>query len=174
MEIVYPTGFCVYIVGEKKADGTIKRTYVGYTNNFARRIRQHRGEISGGAKCTSRFSNCHPLLIISGFPDNKTALKYEWRLKRLTLQCKKRDPWLRRCSALTKLLQLTQATKTCTLRINFEDNVLVHYYIQVPQECIRDVSNATLITFVSHLPVPEVMEPKVVEVVEDNIIEISE
>ena len=29
-------------------------TYNGCTNNFKRRIRQHNGEIVGGAKCTSR------------------------------------------------------------------------------------------------------------------------
>lgn len=30
------------------------RTYVGITNNFGRRLRQHNGEISGGARSTSR------------------------------------------------------------------------------------------------------------------------
>ena len=58
-------------------------TYNGCTNNFKRRIRQHNGEIKGGAKCTSRRRPWVPYCIITGFKDNIEALQTEWRIKRV-------------------------------------------------------------------------------------------
>ena len=58
-------------------------TYNGCTNNFKRRIRQHNGEIKGGAKCTSRRGPWEPYCIITGFKDNIEALQTEWRIKRV-------------------------------------------------------------------------------------------
>jgi predicted GIY-YIG superfamily endonuclease len=58
-------------------------TYNGCTNNFKRRIRQHNGEITGGAKCTSRRGPWSPYCIITGFQDNIEALQTEWRIKRV-------------------------------------------------------------------------------------------
>ena len=55
------------------------RTYVGYTNNPKRRLRQHNGEIKGGAKYTQigrpyKFAAC-----IGGFQSHSAALQFEWR-----------------------------------------------------------------------------------------------
>ena len=58
-------------------------TYNGCTNNFKRRIRQHNGEIKGGARCTSRRGPWQPYCIITGFKDNIEALQTEWRIKRV-------------------------------------------------------------------------------------------
>ena len=57
-------------------------SYVGMTNDIFKRIRQHNGEIKGGAKYTSRRQVWYPVLIIDGFPDMKSAMQCEWRLKR--------------------------------------------------------------------------------------------
>ncbi len=59
------------------------RTYNGYTNNLCKRIRQHNGEIVGGAKYTKKFGNqqWNYLAIVSGFPDHHNALQAEWRIK---------------------------------------------------------------------------------------------
>tara|TARA_B100000683_G_scaffold276395_1_gene330271 strand:- start:1414 stop:1791 length:378 start_codon:yes stop_codon:yes gene_type:complete len=57
-------------------------SYVGMTNNIFKRIRQHNGEISGGARYTSRRRGWYPVLIIDGFQDMKSAMQCEWRLKR--------------------------------------------------------------------------------------------
>ncbi len=62
------------------ADG--RHTYVGITNNMTRRLRQHNGEISGGAKCTKR-DYCRPwtvALTVSGFRTKVEALQFEWAL----------------------------------------------------------------------------------------------
>ena len=57
------------------------RTYAGCTNNFSRRLRQHRGELKGGAKSTSGRSDWAPLYLVHGFLDMRSALRFEWRLK---------------------------------------------------------------------------------------------
>ncbi len=70
--------YLVYII---KSDN---KNYVGMTNNFFRRLRQHNGEIKGGAKYTTRYktSPWYPILIIDGFDTMKEAMQCEWKLKR--------------------------------------------------------------------------------------------
>jgi predicted GIY-YIG superfamily endonuclease len=58
---------------------TTKRLYIGYTTNFPRRIRQHNGEIVGGAKKTEKGRPWVPICQIKGFYDNSSALRFEWR-----------------------------------------------------------------------------------------------
>lgn len=63
------------------------RTYIGYTNNPIRRLRQHRKEIVGGAKTTTGHKypeNWDMVLLLSGFPNAKSALQFEWRFKHPT------------------------------------------------------------------------------------------
>jgi predicted GIY-YIG superfamily endonuclease len=57
------------------------RIYIGYTNDFPHRIRQHNGEIKGGAKKTKLFRPWKPICTIHGFYDNTSALRFEWRLQ---------------------------------------------------------------------------------------------
>ena len=69
----------MYLVYILKSDN---KSYVGMTNDFFRRIRQHNKEIKGGAKYTSKSNNWYPICIIDGFKDKKSACQCEWRLKR--------------------------------------------------------------------------------------------
>ena len=69
----------MYLVYILKSD---KYSYVGMTNNFERRMRQHNKEIKGGARYTSKRENWYPICIIDGFPDMKSACQCEWRIKR--------------------------------------------------------------------------------------------
>lgn len=55
------------------------RTYFGYSKNVQKRLRQHNGEIAGGAKYTSRYRPWRLICTIVGFPNKRTALQFEWR-----------------------------------------------------------------------------------------------
>jgi len=61
------------------------KTYNGYTNNSERRLRQHNGEIKGGAKYTTReaIKNKWKYLVIIQCEqfDHNLALCFEWMIK---------------------------------------------------------------------------------------------
>lgn len=56
-------------------------TYNGSTNNLVRRLRQHNGELVGGAKATSGKGPWKYLVVMEGFADHHEALCCEWRIK---------------------------------------------------------------------------------------------
>ena len=59
------------------------RTYLGITNNFKRRIRQHNNEIKGGARYTKSFKSIGSWILYLHIPDlNKSeALSIERKIK---------------------------------------------------------------------------------------------
>ena len=62
------------------------RPYIGKTNDLCRRLRQHNGEIAGGAKRTHvvlarENSEWVRQLHVSNFPDERAALNFEWRVQ---------------------------------------------------------------------------------------------
>ena len=60
-------------------------TYNGSTNDPKRRLRQHNGEIKGGANFTSKTKGGWEIYcLMSGFPDHVNALQCEWRFKHCT------------------------------------------------------------------------------------------
>lgn len=65
----------------------IGQTYIGYSNHLRRRIRQHMGEIKGGAKYTKRWIQSRQsfelVLYVTGFQSNRDALSFEWHAKRV-------------------------------------------------------------------------------------------
>lgn len=67
------------------------RLYIGYTVNFPRRIRQHNGEIKGGAKRTSKWRPWTPICHIRGFKNNHQALRFEYRFQ-LMVRGKSKHP----------------------------------------------------------------------------------
>lgn len=62
----------------------INNTYNGSTNDLTRRLRQHNGEIVGGAKATKGKGPWVYLAIWKGFKTHKEALSCEWRIKHPT------------------------------------------------------------------------------------------
>lgn len=80
-----------YVCYVLKSD-VAERIYIGYTINFARRLRQHNGEIKGGAKKTSKHRPWSPICIIRGFYDSSAALRFEARLQ-YSMNRKKSNLW---------------------------------------------------------------------------------
>jgi structure-specific endonuclease subunit SLX1 len=60
-------------------------TYIGATPDPERRLRQHNGEQSGGAKATSqRAGDWYRVCFVKGFQDKCDALSFEWHWKHFT------------------------------------------------------------------------------------------
>ena len=62
---------------------TGKHTYVGATCNFPRRLRQHNGELVGGARQTAAHRPWRAVYTTMGFRNQRECLQFEWSLKRL-------------------------------------------------------------------------------------------
>lgn len=110
---------------------TDNSTYVGATVNLERRLRQHNGEIKGGAHATtSKIKQgktwkrvCH----ISGFPDWTASLQFEWRWKQLSRKLENNlFPLERRMKALHQLLSLERPTTKSIKYIEWEVKPTVH------------------------------------------------
>lgn len=85
------------------------QTYVGATVDVDRRLRQHNGELSGGARATANHQwnrICH----ITGFPTERAALQFEWKWKRLSRR-QVGNPLQRRVRALCELFSLDKTTQ---------------------------------------------------------------
>ena len=96
-------------------ESTNHNTYVGATIDLDHRLRQHNGEIKGGAIATTRKVNkgetwkrvCH----IEGFPSWSECLKFEWAWKFYSRKLStKLFPLNRRKKALEQLLSLEKST----------------------------------------------------------------
>jgi predicted GIY-YIG superfamily endonuclease len=116
-------------------------TYVGATVDLDHRLRQHNKEIKGGATATSirvnRGETWTRAAHVSGFPDWKAALQFEWRWKQLTRKIKiNTSPLERRMKALNQLVKLERSTTkalaysewACLLEIHFEIYAAKMYY----------------------------------------------
>ena len=85
----------VYILREKEGVGT----YVGYSPWPEKRLRQHNGELSGGAQCTEGRQWEHAL-IVGGFEDQTTAKRFESALQHKS--CHHVSEWLTNAQELMK------------------------------------------------------------------------
>ncbi|KAK6590937.1 hypothetical protein RS030_111974 [Cryptosporidium xiaoi] len=66
--------YCYLLISETKK----KASYIGYSVNPCRRLRQHNGEIKNGAKKTKLGTPWEIGICVGGFPDRISALRFEW------------------------------------------------------------------------------------------------
>lgn len=89
----------------ERVDG--RKTYVGYTVNLAKRIRQHNGELVGGAKYT-HGGKWVVRWMVSGFRTKNEAMSFEWHWKRQTRKQNGCTPAEKRVSAAQYLCTLSR------------------------------------------------------------------
>ena len=108
---------------------TNNKTYVGYTDNPARRLRQHNRIFAGGAKATSAGAGAWQfLVIISGFPDKINAMQCEWCLKEKAKKAPKSlDQYHRRINTLRSCLDLNRWTDKS---VYLNKNLDLHVYVR--------------------------------------------
>jgi predicted GIY-YIG superfamily endonuclease len=102
--------FFVYVL--ECSDGS---TYVGATIDPDHRLRQHNGEIKGGAHATTikvkQGFHWNRVCCITGFPDWVSALQFEWALKHYSRKLPKRmNPLERRMRGLRQILNFERPT----------------------------------------------------------------
>lgn len=98
----------VYLLKSSVSD----RTYIGATNNFNRRLKQHNGKIKGGAKYTQSNRPWNVVLTISGLPNKISALCLEWRIKR-NAKMKTVSGLKKRIYNIYKVLNMERFTSKC-------------------------------------------------------------
>jgi len=102
--------FFVYVL--ECSDGS---TYVGATIDPDHRLRQHNGDIKGGAHATTikvkQGLIWKRICCITGFPDWVSALQFEWALKHYSRKLPKRmNPLERRMRGLRQILGFERPT----------------------------------------------------------------
>jgi structure-specific endonuclease subunit SLX1 len=96
-------------------ESTNHSTYVGATMNLDRRLRQHNGEIKGGARATTtkvkKGEKWNRICYVEGFPTWNEALKFEWAWKYYSRKLNKSlFPLERRKQALENLMAQEKST----------------------------------------------------------------
>lgn len=110
---------CYCLVSEK---GT---TYVGASVNVDRRLKQHNREIQGGAKATGRCEHWERVCHVLGFPDERSALQFEWAWKYISRKINGTSPLERRSHALVQLLNQEKSTSKAKPFSEYEGPLVV-------------------------------------------------
>ena len=104
------------------------KTYIGATVDVNRRLLQHNGQQSGGAKATrgNQWSRvCH----ITGFPHERAALQFEWAWKHVSKK-QTGNALVRRVKALLELLACEQPTSKATDYMNYVRDLNVLWEVE--------------------------------------------
>lgn len=122
------------------------KTYVGITNDFSRRIRQHNGVLSGGARYTKGHV-WRPVCIITGFPDKISALQCEYRLHHPKPAYTGVKPVVRRIKTLCSSLNRERFTSNQILK-NKQLRLTIHWrkgeFMQYPTKDCKTTTNPML------------------------------
>ena len=95
------------------------KTYIGKTNDLDRRLKQHNGILSGGAKAT-HGKNWTRVCHVKGFVDERSALQFEWAWKFYSRKLPYSHPYKKRLEALYALLSSEKVTSNAQVMDNLE------------------------------------------------------
>ncbi len=110
------------------------QTYIGKTNDLKRRLRQHNGEIAGGAKRTRKYAPWKMVYAVHGFRSEKQALRFEWMWQ---------HPYKSRYTRDTcRALQTHLAKRGLPRRLAEVSTILAYklYETKCPRVCLQLVS----------------------------------
>ena len=113
-----------------------QRTYVGFSTDVDRRLRQHNRELVGGAKAT-HGDTWTRLCSIAGFPTQQSALQFEWKWKHLSRKARG-TAVERRLHALLQLLNSEQSTSKALPFCSYEGPLLILSEQDVCTNFLRD------------------------------------
>jgi predicted GIY-YIG superfamily endonuclease len=129
--------FC-YILKSKNEDFK-NFTYNGSTNNLVRRLRQHNGEIVGGAKATKGKGEFEYYFIMTGFKNHKNTLSCEWRIKHPTNQRQRPKKYCGidgRILGLNEFIHCEKWTSKCS-----DNNIDCNYTIYLQKDVSKYLSS---------------------------------
>jgi structure-specific endonuclease subunit SLX1 len=116
----------VYLLTPKSNEWQGKKTYIGFTTNPKRRLRQHNREIKGGAKRTARYYPWKFVCVIGGFTSKRKALQFEWMYQKPTKSLKSRH-LIRGRRGLGKLGTVDRKLNELRLILPLFPHLTVHY-----------------------------------------------
>ena len=112
---------------------TSARTYIGYSRNPARRLRQHNGELPGGA-APVKGRPWELVLVVSGFGSAHAALAFEsaWQRPHTSRHCAREWHALRlpRCSVATSVSVRLQALAVLLVQGYWARDVLTVHVVR--------------------------------------------
>lgn len=116
------------------------KTYNGSTNDMKRRLRQHNGELTGGAEFTKKYgSNWQIYFLMSGFPDHINCLQAEWKIRYPTGKKPRPNKYNSiegRIKGINDILNLSKWTSNSTVI-----NSTVNYRIWIVKEYAHLLNN---------------------------------
>ena len=108
--------YCYLLVSDK-------RTYIGATVDPDRRLQQHNGMKSGGARAT-KGKSWNRVCYVSGFPDWTAALQFEWSWKHVS---RRRHGVGNKLDGLISLIQRGKSSSSSMPFILWNNHLCIHF-----------------------------------------------
>jgi predicted GIY-YIG superfamily endonuclease len=130
-------------------------SYIGFSVDPRHRLRQHNGEVKGGARHTSKYAPWDHVCIVSGFLSKTMALMFEWHwqhparslvLKKAAKGIKHQGKGPNGKLLLVNALMRDKLWSQCELQINFVETEGYDFFMKLQQkEPVFPVIKATLV-----------------------------